>query len=151
MKIFTRKIIREPLDGSTCKGETSKTEVCNVFDCPLPSCHWSDWSGGACSKSCGGDGVRIFRRRLLNDSVVGSTCGGETVKLQVCHKDSCPQTAHSQYYVAIIVLLVLILLFSVGVFLHKKKIVTFPYLCRKQTPPTVELFTFDGSDPYFKS
>ena len=139
VQIFKRKIIREPLDGSKCQGETVKIKVCGKEECPQLECVWSEWSEGECSKTCG-DGVQIFRRRLTNETLAGAMCGGETMKTEVCRREEC--LAHSHYYVAIIVLLVLLLVFSTVAFLYKMKIITFPSCRRKPQSQDVNLFTF---------
>ena len=58
---------------------------CTRVNCRLTS--WSSWS--ACSKTCGFNGMRERRRRVVTSATCGGSCGG-LVDSQRCKYVCCP-------------------------------------------------------------
>ena len=61
VKVISRTEKVKALNGGRpCFGDGTKTELCNIQDCPI-DCQWSEWHYGPCSKTCGRGGKVISR------------------------------------------------------------------------------------------
>ena len=79
--------------GRPCFGDGTKTEYCNIQDCPVVvvDCQWSVWNFyGSCSRTCGG-GVRVISRtERLKAQNGGKPCFGDGTKTEHCNIQDCP-------------------------------------------------------------
>ena len=77
--------------GSPCgRGESTKTEKCNIFDCPSWT-EWSEWT--ECSKTCGGGQTSRSRQCQVYGPTQSSDkepCPGASTAVMVCNLDDCP-------------------------------------------------------------
>ena len=85
--------------GKPCFGDGTKTEYCNIQDCPVVvvDCQWSVWNFyGSCSRTCGG-GVRVISRtERVKAQNGGKPCFGDGTKTEHCNIQDCPIVVQPQ-------------------------------------------------------
>ncbi|XP_045160489.2 SCO-spondin-like [Mercenaria mercenaria] len=84
------RVCMGPLHGGLdCIGESSESESCDNWNCPVDG-YWSDWSEWTkCSATCGG-GYRNKSRTCNEPLYGGLMCQGEMSETDTCNVDACP-------------------------------------------------------------
>ena len=74
-----------------CFGDGTKTEHCNIQDCPVDiDCQWSEWHYGPCSRTCGNGERLISRTERVRAQNGGRPCFGDRTKTEHCNNQDCP-------------------------------------------------------------
>ena len=74
--------------GRPCIGKASRTEHCNIQDCPV-DCQWSEWHYGSCSKSCGIGELIALRTEIVKSKNGGRSCFGSRSRTEHCNIQDC--------------------------------------------------------------
>ena len=87
--ILRTESVRAQNGGRPCFGSGSKTEHCNIQDCPV-DCQWSEWTKeGECSRSCNGGKQIFLRTEKVKAKNGGKPCFGSETKIETCNNHVC--------------------------------------------------------------